>query len=498
MLKDGKITVEEAEKLLSSIGEAKAGHHQHQSADAERSGKRPERDPWNELGEVWERFGSEMEQFWSNFGESLQAHVGQKWAKKMEHWAENFGDSLKSMSQDWGDLAGEAARQFFHSIGVDPDIVINVDDGRVKVEDTWHWEQEYDALNEIDIHNFRGVISLTGVRDESANKVVVDAHKIVRSSTEEKGKKILDSVLIKPEFKDGRLSFVPVQEKSEHGQADQRAVSINFSLTVPDHVRLLINQIKGDIVLEQTRAGASVICQRGDVSLKDMAGPQKVQITKGDLVCSRTHGDIAAQLTRGDISVTDHQGNCALNIIKGDFVATDVTGNIECRSTLGDVVIKGHDGKAKVVTAKGDILLEAAHAEKLELVTNYGDQTVAFAPLDKGQYIFVAHHGDLEMTFETMISAEFEAQLIHGDFASNFVDSPAGRPPYSLKKTFGDGSADIKITVMKGDLAVNVTAHDAAETAHRVDADEGNANPEDDEPELDEDEADDRDEQDDK
>ncbi|MBN2383486.1 DUF4097 family beta strand repeat protein [bacterium] len=453
MLKEGKITVEEAEKLLASIGESRDTSDQAHSggSDTKDGEKKGGGDPWEELGQVWERFGSEMEQFWSNFGESLQSHIGQKWAKKMENWAEHFGDSLKTMSRDWGDLAGEAARQFFHTVGVDPEIVISVHDDRVKVEDTWHWESESDDLKGLHLKNFRGAVVVQGT---DSDRVVLDVHKEVRAANEEKGRELLAAVEVKPEIRAGILHIVPVSAENSP-ESLLRAVSLQFDLKVPRQLNLNLNQLKGDFSVEHIIGENVLICQRGDIAVRDCQGPFKIHATKGDISLSETEGQLGIQLTKGDISLVNHRGDCTLNMIKGDCDITELIGQFNCRTTLGDVSIRNYQGEASITSVKGDISLESSQTAKLDLVTNRGDQTVSMHPEEGGQYSFTVHNGDLKFSLEGEPSVECDIQVINGDIDSDLVEIPKGRPPYTIKKVIGDGAANMKIALMKGDLSFN-------------------------------------------
>lgn len=451
MLKEGKISVEEAEKLLSAIGEDKDTGSFKKETSAHTESKKAKTDPWSELGEVWEKFGSDMEQFWSSFGETLHANIGQKWAKKMENWAENFRDSLKHASHDWSNLAGEAARQFFDSVGVEPDVIIHFDSGKEKIEDDWHWEQKCEDLETLVVNNIKGSIAIEGTDD---NEVSIEAHKVVKATTKEKGETILSSIVVDPEFKDGILTIIPISQDNDRIHA-HHYVRIDFSIKVPKSVNLMLNQIKGSVYSENITGDIKCSVKRGDIALRDVHGSQQLHTIKGDVSIAQSSGAVASQITKGDCSIKEHEGDCVINIMKGDFSATDLRGDVKSRTSLGDVAIKEYEGNATIATSKGDIAFQTRNSQKLDFITNHGDQSVTLSPLKDGSYSFVLHYGDLDLNLDGELSAEFNAQIMHGDIDSNILEAGSDRPPHSLKKTVGNGEAKVKITMMKGDLSLN-------------------------------------------
>lgn len=446
MLKDGKITVEEAERLLQKLDSTPDESESSEKSESD-SGKKPPKDPWQDMSDVLEKLGSEMEHFGRDFGKVIEDNFGPRWSKKMEHVAENFGTTMKKLSQDFGSVASEAAKQFFTTMGIDVDININRDGGAIEASDTWNWEEVLDSLTTLEIQNLKGDISISGSDDDT---VRVSVEKVARAESVEAAEEKLTKIEIVPSFENGILKLI---SRLEQGYS-RKSFTLNYSIVVPHHTALNIELIKGDIGVNSLQGDQKLSIQKGDITVSQSSGLMHYQVSKGDVATSNTTGDCAMQIAKGDCSMKVHTGNASLNVMKGDCFLTQLSGDIRCQVAMGDISVREHQGKAAMVTAKGDIQYVADDTDEIELTANHGDQAVLFSPKEEGNYSFIAHHGDVSLKLVGEPQGNYTIHVINGDIESNFLDLPEITPTSSFTRSIGESTASIKVNLTHGDLEI--------------------------------------------
>jgi len=183
----------------------------------------------------------------------------------------------------------------------------------------------------------------------------------------------------------------------------------------------------------------------GDVRLKNVAtiemttlhGDARVE-TAQSLQVDTLYGDLRAQLITEKVRVVGMHGDISLQ---------GISGQMDLHSITGDLSIRDPDGQLDVHDMTGDIRLEGNLQSGQYKLETSGDVTLRLAPTSNAHLELAAPLGDIRSGLDL------------------------GEPPedaHEFQGTLGEGTAEIQVTSLNGDIAVRQLRHDSREErAHR-------------------------------
>lgn len=277
MLKEGKVSVEEAEALLDALGE--------ETPAAAGGGTSPGPRTSTEYAERAERFaslGAEIRDVVRKTLESVRPAVS--FAYSARRAGRKLRDELRDLNVDVS--LGEMVRDFF---------------GLAAASEEMDLRHPIAPGSRLIVRNPRGDVR---IGKSTNNEVHVHARKQCWWRT--------------PEAAEGLLHHVQV---TMHPEGDDLAVEVGLETVAPQMLRFRV-----DLTIEVPEGiSTEVEVKSGDVRAEDLSGDLDVRIASGDLEVGPHRGAVRGQVKSGDIRVAEAEA-CELQVKSGDVDVREARG----------------------------------------------------------------------------------------------------------------------------------------------------------------------------
>lgn len=314
MLKEGRITMEEAELLLDALesgasGEGSSGEKRHEEETSR--GSSEHRHPFEGFKGIPEglfnfdwKLGPKT--FESGFREAMKG----------------FEESMKDFARDFSprDFAGGFKEMFGRSTGQSTKTI------RISAS----------GVTKVSIGNRWGEMRITGAETQEISGTAAIT---VWGSDEETATERAEEIEL-TQVREGDTLALRCEPPSERGHARFR---VDLDLTMPYGLALEIKGMSGDLSVSGLRAGVAA------ASLS------------GDIIVQRSNGIMALESKSGDIEVLDCEGEVRVHTLSGDVDLERVRSvMVHGRSMSGDVraeIVPEGEGAVELETTSGDLRL---------------------------------------------------------------------------------------------------------------------------------------------
>ena len=414
MLKEGKITVEEAEALIDALSEeAPASASGSAPSGAEAVPAPPQESPPSGMG--------------SGRAASLGDEIRNVVRKALEgvRPPEGLGRSMREV--------GRTLREELRGAAVEVDLSLHdvVHDlfGLASASEDVEITQPAVPGGRLVLRNPRGDVRL--VRG-SGGEIRVRAHKQVWWRTSEEARSLLGSLQVRATPTGQDVIVEPVVDP----EGRRMRFRVDMTVEVPEGI------------------GAEVDVKSGDVHVEGLTADLEARIASGDLIVGKHRGSVRATVKSGDVKVTEAE-SLEVQVASGDVNAGRVTGSAQVRVASGDVSLEEVRGAVQALVQSGDLTFTANGSDAVNGKVLSGDVEVRLNALAPGARVNLeVLAGDLEVELASTIRAALRAEATAGDID---VDLPLQNPQKSRRRVEGIlGSADatIELRVLSGDLSV--------------------------------------------
>ena len=352
MLKDGKISVEEAQALLEAV-EEKTGEEETQHTEEDR------------LKIDLDEMKESLKDGFRGFG------------KTMEGTIRSVVEGFKSM--DFGETVSNAF-------------------GSAKATAEKELILSAENLSGLNLKTQSGDVTVSG--SDSAD-VLIQAVVTARGSDQENAKKRAEELEIIHEVEDGTLF---IKDSGTRMQITG-PYSVDYRVTVPRDFNMKLTTMSGDVAVRKIGAAVGITNYSGDITCRDCSESVKINTKSGDVFIEGFTGDIGLRTLSGDISLSDIvSGTLSCNTLSGDIEGAlnpAAGSSVTAKSLSGDIKLKIDTSAELGITAEtlsGDITcgLPVLSAEKknrrftavlnadngsLNVTTKSGD--ISLSPLEK-------------------------------------------------------------------------------------------------------------------
>ena len=330
MIQDGKITAEDAMKLLEALGD---------TAEEPRGEDRQRRRNGSRQRQRRRRRG----------GADIQVEVQKRIREAMPKARRAVREATRSIP-DVGEIvqealqtASEAFSQWTEDRRQHPEKAV-----RQFVETT-----PIQVSDRLSVQTPRGhVISKIWDRDE----VKIDAMISVWGTDEEAVNAYAEQIDVQIRRASGVVKVRPHVPKREKGDSI-RSVRIDFELHHPEKVDLNVRANRGNITLPKIDGAASLKNNRGKTILEGASGNISIKQNRGDVAVQHVGGDFTANNNRGSIKVgrvdrnavvKNNGGATHLANIAGATTVQINRGTVEIENPEAGVIVQSRGGKIAV------------------------------------------------------------------------------------------------------------------------------------------------------
>jgi len=231
-----------------------------------------------------------------------------------------------------------------------------------------------------------------------------------------------------------------------------RRARVDFEITVPKGVAARIDVAKGDLSLDRV-AGAELHVARGDVRVAGLEAALRVDVVSGDLEIRRVDGDVRLDIKSGDVAASDIRGRVEGHIINGDVAIQDSRG-VGLDLINGDVDLRRVTGPVAVTTKSGDVEVVQSRSAAVEVRTLSGDVTIDLEELVRGTVVAETISGDITLAVPADSRATIDASTRSGSVSAGLPLTEQTTGFRSLRGVLNGPGATVRLQATSGDVAV--------------------------------------------
>lgn len=190
------------------------------------------------------------------------------------------------------------------------------------------------------------------------------------------------------------------------------------------------------------------------------ASTLEVTTVSADIDTRGVSGPLRLRSVSGDIGVQGVASDSEVKSVSGGLriAAAAVPIRLRVTSVSGDIVVDDLHGELEAVGVSGNMRLDLDTVSNVRLRTTSGDSRLS-ARLAKGARVdYESMSGDLTLKLDSEAGFAVEAQTFSGDLSNCFGVKAEATSQYGpgerLTVTRGDGSAQLRVRTMSGDVRI--------------------------------------------
>lgn len=398
MLKDGKISVNEAQALLDVLEE--------ETEDAGFSAQ-----PSTTPAAATSNAGHDTGEGHASHGHASHGtdeHTGRAGAFNFKIDLDGISDSVRETMRGVSD----ALKGAFDGLA---DLDIGAEIHRAMGRSRSETERELacpagDAAAFV-VRNNWGDIRVTGADQD---QVTVTARIAAWGSTTQEAAQTLEAVLLTLEPNgEGAIVLDATVEQDMRSK-----VRIEYDVRLPASLDVRAHTASGDLWIEGVAGRHEVSTASGDINIADARDALTLSSKSGDVVLGATEGSITVSTLSGDIAVTGFSGELQATTKSGDIHAADASGQFTLKTLSGDVDLDVRELSGPVVVS--------------------------------------AVSGDVSVRLPSDVGISLRAKSVTGDVACRLpLEHIAKKTEHAVSGTVGAGGVEVEITAVSGDIALS-------------------------------------------
>jgi DUF4097 and DUF4098 domain-containing protein YvlB len=216
----------------------------------------------------------------------------------------------------------------------------------------------------------------------------------------------------------------------------------DLTIWVPEESRVRYTSINAEVEVKSVYGGMEVETINGGIDVEDLKGRIRIESVNGNIESKALIGAIKIETVNGDIDDSQSNGEKAfLNSVNGD---------IEMSSEISELSIE---------TVNGDMDLVLGDVDELTLDTVNGDVDSQFNLLKNGEVRANSVGGDIDLYFQSGVSARFDIQShaggsIRNDLSDDRMQKAKYGPRRWLEFTLKGGDARVDVSTVGGDVTL--------------------------------------------
>ncbi|MDQ7842536.1 MAG: DUF4097 family beta strand repeat-containing protein [Armatimonadota bacterium] len=231
-----------------------------------------------------------------------------------------------------------------------------------------------------------------------------------------------------------------------------RRARVDFEITVPRGVGARIDVAKGDLSLDRV-AGAELHVARGDVRVAGLEGALRADVVSGDLEIRRVEGDVRVDIKSGDVAASDIRGRVEGRILNGD-VAIQESRGAALDLVNGDVDLRRVAGPVAVTTKSGDVRLVHSRSTEVNVRTLAGEVEIDLEELVQGAVVVETISGDITLAVPADSRATIDASTRSGSVSVGLPLTEQTAGVRSLRGVLNGPGATVRLLATSGDVVV--------------------------------------------
>jgi hypothetical protein len=434
MLKEGRVTVEEAEALLDALadegetapGATTAGHEAGTPGavgpgDQSGAPAGPAGDARGLLDDI--RAAVDVDAIVESVRESL---------RRSSVDVDRVRDEVRRTAERVRDEAQKAAREYRRGWGADIARAIDGLWGMADAKGAWTHEADLPVGSTFALRNLWGDVAIRRSDDRRLR-----ARATIRAwgRDAEEAAAVREAVQITVSGEGGRH----VVQVEPPAAGPRRRFRVDFQIEMPEGSPVNVEQARGDVDARGVGGALEVRVASGDVTARDVPGTARIETSRGDITVERGRS-VDAKTAHGDVELVEVAEGATVSVMHGDVTLERVRGRVVAGSRHGDLTFRSPSGPVglEMETTHGDI-----HAEVRDLIPGTVSRLSAV-------------HGNVTVALGAGARCRIGARVTRGEIHTAGPLRDAARQPRALRGVAGAPEADLEATTVSGDITIRI------------------------------------------
>jgi len=163
----------------------------------------------------------------------------------------------------------------------------DVDNTQFKVEETFDFKLATDGVNKFKVDGVNGVINITS--SANLDSISISGLRRVGSESEADAQEYFSRLEVKVEKSGDEIEVKTIQPENTRG----RQYLVNYTISLPDHLELDIENVNGEIILTSHKNEVEVDNVNGSIQLNGIEGDVEADLVNGNITCVITSAAVA-------------------------------------------------------------------------------------------------------------------------------------------------------------------------------------------------------------
>ncbi len=346
------------------------------------------------------------------------------------------------------------------------------------------------------LHNPRGTIEVI-TSDGNGNGVRAEVHLTVHSLDDDSARAAAESVQLTQEPGPDRLVLRPVFPRGR----EDATYRLDIRLFVAKNLRLDLHTTHGDLLLPEMASDLVLGGDHGQLRLAGTSGNASVQHNHGKVEVGRVagtfslnahhssleldeavqetsinshHGSVRVRRIGGNLVINSHHGALDADEIHGNAVANSHHGPLTLQQVAGDLTVNSHHGPVDVRQVGGSLRLSSEHAPvtvenisgELSAQSNHGP--LSFGAVGKSAVIRCTHGAVVIGPVNGEVTVESDRGPVHIRGAGGRATVRASRGDVRIENPAGEVLAE------NNRASIEILSSDPVHSAYTLSNNRGN------------------------
>lgn len=230
-------------------------------------------------------------------------------------------------------------------------------------------------------------------------------------------------------------------------------VRADLKIGVPSGVNVTLAEAKGDVQARGLTGSVRVGVASGDVEVTDHEGPVDIEVKSGDLTVRQIGGDVTVDVKSGDVEVAQVRGALRGRVLSGDIDVADTAG-LALDVVNGDLGAAGVSGDVRIETKSGDIELRRIRSAAVRVRAVSGDIEADLEEFSAGEIQVETVSGDIEVALPAGARVTVDASVRSGEIECTLPLQDARRDRRTLQGVLNAPGGRVTLHALSGDIEI--------------------------------------------
>lgn len=251
----------------------------------------------------------------------------------------------------------------------------------------------------------------------------------------------LSKSIIKIDENGSSIRVLSDLDSSKYDKDRAGEISVSYNVRVPEHIKANIENMFGDIIVENIKKSVEINNQHGNIEVMNINGTIKLKNSFGNTVVDSIGESVEVDSKHGEVLVKNVESNTKILNKFGRIEAKDIGGNLNIENEHGDIKVENIKGDLytydkfgnievdnankfiKIISNNGNISYKTHEViEKgVEIENEFGNIDISIPSNQKGSFNIMAELGEIKNRLGLKVTEGITDQSINGSIGNSDV-----------------------------------------------------------------------------